>query len=59
MHGNTYKSETGYKTRHFDTMLEEIQKFFKIHKKYNTIHVTTEDELYIQGQVLGVFREYN
>ena len=37
MHGNTYKSETGYKTRHFDTMLEEIQKFFKIHKKYNTI----------------------
>tara|TARA_B000000532_G_scaffold61761_1_gene48659 strand:+ start:2026 stop:2622 length:597 start_codon:yes stop_codon:yes gene_type:complete len=28
-------------------------------KKYNTIHVTTEDELYIQGQVLGVFREYN
>ena len=28
-------------------------------KKYNTIHVSTEDELYIQGQVLGVFREYN
>lgn len=28
-------------------------------KKYNTIHVTTEDQLYIQGQVLGVFREYN
>ena len=28
-------------------------------KKYNTIYVTTEDELYIQGQVLGVFREYN
>ena len=27
--------------------------------KYNTIYVSTEDQLYIQGQVLGVFREYN
>jgi len=26
---------------------------------YNIIHVTEEDELHIQGQVLGVFREYN
>jgi len=27
--------------------------------KYNTIYVSTDDKLYIQGQVLGVFREYN
>jgi|TARA_B110000263_G_scaffold117549_1_gene102475 repressor LexA len=27
--------------------------------KYNTIYVSTDDQLYIQGQVLGVFREYN
>tara|TARA_B100001175_G_C19346074_1_gene559926 strand:+ start:166 stop:762 length:597 start_codon:yes stop_codon:yes gene_type:complete len=27
--------------------------------KYNTIYVSNEDQLYIQGQVLGVFREYN
>ncbi len=27
--------------------------------KYNTIYVSSEDQLYIQGQVLGVFREYN
>ncbi len=27
--------------------------------KYNTIFVSTDDQLYIQGQVLGVFREYN
>tara|TARA_B100000902_G_scaffold174183_1_gene168068 strand:- start:25 stop:621 length:597 start_codon:yes stop_codon:yes gene_type:complete len=26
---------------------------------YNTIYVSNEDQLYIQGQVLGVFREYN
>ena len=26
---------------------------------YNIIHVSENDELYIQGQVLGVFREYN
>lgn len=28
-------------------------------RKYNTIFVSTDDQLYIQGQVLGVFREYN
>ena len=26
---------------------------------YNIIHVSSDDELLIQGQVLGVFREYN
>ncbi|MAZ61212.1 MAG: repressor LexA [Candidatus Marinimicrobia bacterium] len=28
-------------------------------RKYNIIFVSTDDQLYIQGQVLGVFREYN
>ena len=37
MHGNTYKAETGYKTRHFDTILEEIEHFFAIHKAEQTI----------------------
>ena len=37
MHGNTYKTKTGYKTRHFDTILEEIEHFFAIHKAENTI----------------------
>ena len=37
MHGNTYKSKTGYKTRHFDTILEELEHFFAIHKAENTI----------------------
>ncbi|MBC8312141.1 MAG: 3-deoxy-7-phosphoheptulonate synthase class II [Candidatus Marinimicrobia bacterium] len=37
MHGNTYKTETGYKTRHFNTILKEIQQFFAIHKTCGTI----------------------
>ena len=37
MHGNTYKTKTGYKTRHFDTILEELEHFFAIHKAKDTI----------------------
>ena len=37
MHGNTYKSQTGFKTRHFDTILEELEHFFAIHKAEGTI----------------------
>jgi 3-deoxy-7-phosphoheptulonate synthase len=31
MHGNTYTAETGFKTRSFDNILQEIQCFFEIH----------------------------
>lgn len=31
MHGNTYTSESGYKTRNFNDILNEIQCFFEIH----------------------------
>jgi 3-deoxy-7-phosphoheptulonate synthase len=37
MHGNTYKTENGFKTRHFNTILKEIQQFFAIHKGMGTI----------------------
>ncbi|MBC8256637.1 MAG: 3-deoxy-7-phosphoheptulonate synthase class II [Candidatus Marinimicrobia bacterium] len=37
MHGNTYKTENGYKTRHFDTILEELEHFFAIHRAEGTI----------------------
>ena len=37
MHGNTYKSPTGFKTRHFDTILEELEHFFAIHRAEGTI----------------------
>ena len=37
MHGNTIITKTGYKTRNFDTIKNEIESFFNIHNKYNTI----------------------
>lgn len=37
MHGNTYKTDNGYKTRHFDTILEELEHFFAIHHAEKTI----------------------
>lgn len=30
MHGNTFQHESGYKTRHFDDVLSEIQRFFDV-----------------------------
>ena len=36
MHANTVKSETGYKTRHFDQILREVQAFFEVHKSEGT-----------------------
>lgn len=37
MHGNTIKSGSGYKTRPFDSVLQEVQEFFAIHKAEGTI----------------------
>ena len=31
MHGNTYTSSLGYKTRNFDAILQELSEFFAIH----------------------------
>ena len=31
MHGNTIKSESGYKTRPFDKVLQEVREFFDVH----------------------------
>jgi 3-deoxy-7-phosphoheptulonate synthase len=28
MHGNTYVHESGYKTRHFDAVMHEVEQFF-------------------------------
>jgi 3-deoxy-7-phosphoheptulonate synthase len=36
MHGNTFASESGHKTRHFDDVLGEIQGFFAVHKAEGT-----------------------
>ena len=32
MHGNTIKSDSGYKTRPFDRILAEVREFFEIHQ---------------------------
>lgn len=37
MHGNTYSSESGYKTRHFADILKELNYFFKIHRAEGTV----------------------
>ena len=48
MHGNTRKSSNGYKTRHFDHVLDEITGFFEVHRGLGThpggIHVEVTGE---------------
>ncbi len=49
MHGNTVESTTGYKTRHFDRIVDEVQGFFEVHRGLGThpggihVEVTGED----------------
>jgi 3-deoxy-7-phosphoheptulonate synthase len=48
MHGNTHESPTGYKTRHFDRIVDEVQGFFEVHRRLGThpggIHVELTGE---------------
>jgi len=37
MHGNTIKSESGYKTRPFDSVLREVREFFAVHNAEGSI----------------------
>jgi 3-deoxy-7-phosphoheptulonate synthase len=36
MHGNTVESTSGYKTRHFDRIVDEVQGFFEVHHGQDT-----------------------
>ncbi|MFT7647394.1 MAG: 3-deoxy-7-phosphoheptulonate synthase [Candidatus Poriferisodalaceae bacterium] len=36
MHGNTYSTDNGIKTRHFDDILAEVNGFFEVHDAENT-----------------------
>ncbi|MFK7943575.1 MAG: class II 3-deoxy-7-phosphoheptulonate synthase [Paracoccaceae bacterium] len=36
MHGNTVKSDSGYKTRPFDLVLQEVREFFDVHQAKGT-----------------------
>jgi 3-deoxy-7-phosphoheptulonate synthase len=48
MHGNTIESSTGYKTRHFDWVVDEVPGFFEVHHALGTypggIHVELTGE---------------
>ena len=43
MHGNTIESRSGYKTRHFDQVVDEVSGFFEVHRSLGSrpggIHV--------------------
>nr|WP_274709588.1 3-deoxy-7-phosphoheptulonate synthase class II [Corynebacterium sp. c6VSa_13] len=49
MHGNTFTASNGYKTRHFDKIIDEVQGFFEVHRALGThpgglhIELTGED----------------
>ncbi len=36
MHGNTFEASSGYKTRAFDDVIEEVQGFFDVHRALGT-----------------------
>ena len=36
MHGNTFESSTGYKTRQFEDVMDEVKGFFEVHKSLGT-----------------------
>ena len=48
MHGNTHEASSGYKTRHFDRIVDEVQGFFEVHRDLKThpggIHVELTGE---------------
>ncbi|BCJ58050.1 class II 3-deoxy-7-phosphoheptulonate synthase [Micromonospora endophytica] len=48
MHGNTQESSNGYKTRHFDQILDEVLGYFQVHRDSGThpggIHVELTGE---------------
>jgi len=48
MHGNTFETETGYKTRRFEDVIEEVRGFFDVHRELGTwpggLHVELSGE---------------
>lgn len=63
MHGNTIKSQSGYKTRPFDAVLREVRDFFAVHKAEGTIpggvhfEMTGQDVTECTGGVYAVSDE--
>ncbi|MFG2044477.1 3-deoxy-7-phosphoheptulonate synthase [Dactylosporangium sp. NPDC048998] len=48
MHGNTFRSASGHKTRHFDRILDEVEGFFDVHRRLGShpggVHVELAGE---------------
>ena len=63
MHGNTFASESGRKTRHFDDVLGEIQGFFAVHESEGTwpggvhIELTGDDVTECLGGIGDILEE--
>ncbi|MGC9963520.1 MAG: 3-deoxy-7-phosphoheptulonate synthase class II [Acidimicrobiales bacterium] len=63
MHGNTFASESGRKTRHFDDVLGEIHGFFEVHRSLGTwpggVHVelTGDDVTECLGGIGDILEE--
>jgi 3-deoxy-7-phosphoheptulonate synthase len=63
VHGNTYKSENGFKTRNFDKIRDELRAFFDVHDDMGShpggvhLEMTGEDVTECTGGVSGVTEE--
>jgi len=63
MHGNTFVSESGRKTRHFDDVLGEIRGFFDVHRSCGTwpggvhIELTGDDVTECLGGIEDILEE--
>lgn len=60
MHGNTISASNGYKTRDFDTIMDEVRSFFEIHDAVGTvpaglhIELTGDDVTEVIGGAEGI-----
>jgi len=60
VHGNTYKTESGYKTRDFEKIRDELRAFFDVHDEMGShpggvhLEMTGEDVTECTGGVSGV-----
>ncbi|HEX7746564.1 MAG TPA: 3-deoxy-7-phosphoheptulonate synthase class II [Micromonosporaceae bacterium] len=60
MHGNTHESSNGYKTRHFDRIVDEVLGYFEVHRNLDThpgglhVELTGEDVTECLGGAQGI-----
>ena len=63
VHGNTYKTENGFKTRNFDAIRAELRAFFDVHDEMGShpggvhLEMTGEDVTECTGGISGVTEE--